>query len=105
MYEKLQDFYTSEGSERVGFVLDDGTIVEVANIAENPKEGFDVSVEDMAEHFDREIARWHTHPGGSANLSVGDYSSFLNWPRVDHIIIGKEGIRVYRVRNGQVING
>lgn len=102
MIDKLLKLY--EGSrERVGFVLDDGAIIEVENICSDKENGFEVKGEDLLRHYDRIVATWHTHPGQSANLSVGDQTSFLNYPEWIHHIIGSDGVSTYKVQGGKVI--
>lgn len=87
-------------NERVGFILHDDTIVEVENVCQEPKGGFEVSGADILKHLSIAKATWHTHPGGTANLSVGDYESFLAFPDWDHFIVGTDGTRCFRVMEG-----
>ena len=103
MLNNLSEFYSEEGPERVGFIFPDGAIVEVENSAANPLEGFDVCAEDLITFAERATASWHTHPGASANLSVEDNSAFLCWPKLEHFIIGNDGIKKYVVGNNNRI--
>ena len=89
--------------ERVGFILSDDTLVEVQNICDKPEGGFDVSGEDLVLHMDNAVASWHTHPNTTSNLSVGDFDSFLNYPKLRHFIIGSDGITEYYVEDGEVL--
>jgi hypothetical protein len=89
--------------ERVGFILKTGEIVEVANICENPSEGFDVSGADLLKFAPIAQATWHTHPGADSNLSTSDWHSFLNWPELDHYIIGNDGVTKFVVEDGEVL--
>ena len=99
----LAEFYSSEGPERVGFILEDGSIVEVENVANDPVKGFDVCAEDLMVFAERAVASWHTHPGVKANLSNEDYSAFLGWSNLEHYVIGNDGIHQYVVTSdGQV---
>lgn len=50
------------------------------------------------------VGTFHTHPNASANLSFEDYESFMGYPRLTHYIIGKDGVKVYKVINGVLIN-
>lgn len=102
MYSKLLEFNTGK-VERVGFILNDGEIVEVENICDKPEEGFEVSPEDIIQFSDRMIATWHTHPDESANLSTNDYENYLEWPHLEHYIIGTNGVAKYVVEDGDVI--
>lgn len=89
--------------ERVGFILKTGEIVEVPNTAINPKESFDVSGEDIIKFELIAAATWHTHPGQDSNLSFDDFQAFLNWPEMDHYIIGTDGVTKYIVEDGEVL--
>lgn len=94
---------TTEMLERVGFVLNDGTVVEVKNIHGTPQNDFDVDPKDLIKYEDTAIASWHTHPITTAHLSTDDYSGFTMWPDLLHWIVGTDGIAGYVVRNGAVI--
>lgn len=83
--------------EQVGFILRSGEIVEVKNVCTDPKNGFQVSGEDLLQYSDDVVATWHTHPGATSNLSMGDYESFKNWPQWRHFIAGSDGIAEYYV--------
>jgi proteasome lid subunit RPN8/RPN11 len=98
------ELYTSEGPERVGFVLRGGEVIEVQNVSPAPAYSFDVAAEDLM-RFERDaIASWHTHPGRAANLSSDDYEAFRMWPDLQHFIVGSDGIRSYTVTDqGEVL--
>lgn len=100
--QQLLDYYEGD-NERVGFVLSDGSIVEVKNICHDPKNGFEVSGEDILKFHQDAVATWHTHPGAQSNLSVGDHDTYKMWPDLLHYIIGKDGISTYKVVNGKVV--
>lgn len=94
-----------ETPERGGLILDDGTVVELQNLSDEPNEGAVLNpTDDQLEMFDRAVATWHTHPGASANLSVGDYETFVNQPQLQHAIVGDTEVRWYAVKNGAVVN-
>ena len=100
--QQLLDLYEGD-EERCGFVLKSGDIVEVINICENPKEGFAVAGADLVRFTPIAQATWHTHPGSDSNLSANDWHSFLNWPELEHYIIGNDGITKFVVQNGEVL--
>lgn len=100
---KLAEYLPGE-TERVGYVLDDGQIVECQNICDDPENGFDVSDADMRAYCDRAIATWHTHPGATRSLSVGDYETYLVNDELIHFIIAPDGVAAYRVEAGVVLN-
>lgn len=89
--------------ERVGFVLKSGEVIEVENKCDNPEEGFDVSGTDIIRYSGDAVATWHTHPNVTANLSMNDYETFLNWSELDHYIIGTDGVVKYIVVEGELI--
>src|SRR3546814_6030680 len=70
--QKLIDLY-NEGSalERCGFVLRDGTVVEITNVHDEPERGFRMAPARVLEYVDNPdlVGTWHTHPGGDPNLS------------------------------------
>lgn len=61
---------------------------------------------DDQDRLDEEdvVGTFHTHPNASANLSFEDYESFMGYPRLAHYIIGKDGVKKYKVINGALIN-
>jgi proteasome lid subunit RPN8/RPN11 len=91
--------------ERVGFILPDGTIIEVQNISDEPEKSFDVRGEDLILYITEKqaIATWHTHPNTPSNLSVGDYQTFLAYPKQRHFISGSDGLSEFYVEDGDVL--
>lgn len=78
---------------------------ECENVCEKPYGGYEMSFEDMDKLDNPDtIGTFHTHPGGSSNLSFEDYESFMSYPRLTHYIIGKEGVRAYKVIDGVLRN-
>lgn len=96
--KELEQFYAESGPERIGFILEDGTIVETENVCPEPEKGFKYRPEDLIKYGDRAIASWHTHPGQHANLSLADHEGFQNYPKWKHYIVGKDGVRCYVVK-------
>lgn len=96
--EALTPLYSRNGNERCGFVLGDGTIIEVQNVCSNPAEGFDISAEDIILYTEEHGATctWHTHPNQSSNLSGEDYIMFNAWPNLKHMIVGSDGVKGYQ---------
>lgn len=92
--------------ERAGFVLADGTIVELENKSDTPGNEFRADDAQLLEHIDNDeiVALWHTHPAGSNALSPEDWNAFLDWPGVQHIIVAAEGVRFYGVKGRGVVN-
>lgn len=102
LFEKLKKKYDPH-KERVGFVLKNGKIVEVDNVCEKPEEGFDVRGEDILKYTPQAKATWHTHPNADSNLSANDYETFMNWPELDHYIVGTDGVRRFYVEAGELL--
>jgi proteasome lid subunit RPN8/RPN11 len=102
--DSLLSYLDNDGPERVGFILQDGQIIEVANVCHDPVNGFEVSGEELIKYEDVAVASWHTHPNTDSNLSFGDYTSFLNYPKLAHYIVGTDGVACYTVENGKVLN-
>lgn len=93
----------SDTAERCGLVLTDGTVAEVANIHQDPEQGFRIAAAEMLKHEAALAGTWHTHPGETANLSHEDYAGFSQWPELTHYIIGTDGIRAYRFDDGLIV--
>jgi|HigsolmetaAR201D_1030396.scaffolds.fasta_scaffold33936_2 Predicted metal-dependent protease of the PAD1/JAB1 superfamily len=102
--EQLKEKYDPK-VERVGFILKNGEIVEVENVCPEPEEGFDVKGEDILKYGEDAYATWHTHPTSDCNLSMNDYETFLNWPELEHFIVGTDGVRRYIIEDGEVLIG
>jgi proteasome lid subunit RPN8/RPN11 len=100
---KLVDYYASEGKERVGFIMTDGSIIEVENISPSPYVSASVNEAFLVENEDRLLASWHTHPGATSQLSADDYQAFTNWPDLKHYVVGNDGVSEYVVREGHVV--
>jgi proteasome lid subunit RPN8/RPN11 len=60
--------------EVCGFVMRDGSIIEIRNVAENPYDTFTMDLRQIRPRVDvRKIAAiWHTHPGGDIRPSGAD---------------------------------
>lgn len=100
--DSFQNLYKNDGPERVGFIAD-GEVVEVTNIHPDPQNFFEVSLEELEQYLDKASAIWHTQPNRTSQLSYEDYLGFINFPEHEHIVIGLDGFRVYKVEDGQVI--
>src|SRR3546814_11024753 len=82
--------FRSSALERCGFVLRDGTVVEITNVHDEPERGFRMAPARVLEYVDNPdlVGTWHTHPGGDPNLSQEDYAGFLHWPALEPLIVG-----------------
>lgn len=71
--------------EACGFVLKDGTVIQVKNTAEKPGLEFQIAAEDSAKYLDDAQAIWHTHLN-SPQFSKEDVAACktLNLPWVMH---------------------
>jgi proteasome lid subunit RPN8/RPN11 len=88
MFETL--LQPGDEEERCGLILKDGTVVELKNVAAEPKTSFEMDAEEALPHIASGEAAmtWHTHPFSDSNLSGEDYSTFLCWPDLVHVIVG-----------------
>jgi proteasome lid subunit RPN8/RPN11 len=104
--DKFNRWYNPDDTkERCGFILKGNRMVEVRNIHPNPEIGFEIDPEAIIRHEDQLKATWHTHCSGSPDLSEEDYTCFLNWPHLDHYIVGKDGtVKRYIVKDGTIVN-
>ncbi len=100
--DHLSRFLDSE-MERVGFILQTGEVVEVENVCPDPRNGFEVTGDDLIHYVPLASATWHTHPGKSKVLSREDYNGFMNYPDLTHFIVGVDGIAKYIVQEGELI--
>lgn len=97
MKQILPDLFINEGPERVGFILNDNTIVEVTNVASDPMEGFMVSPLNVVKYTEGAAwASWHTHPQALSNLSGDDYYTFQDYFHMVHFIVGIDGVKAYQ---------
>lgn len=105
MLETLLD--PSEPKELCGFILKDGTVVHCANIAPDPTLGYEMDPIEVLQYLDDAAATWHTHPDTDPNLSGEDYSGFLSWPDMEHVIIGlrngRPAVMRYKIEHGLVV--
>lgn len=102
LIDQLNSKYEQSGPERVGFINEDG-LVEVVNIHPLAQDFFEVSLEELNANLDKSWAIWHTQPNRTSQLSYEDYVGFLNFPEHKHIVIGLDGLRVYKVEDGHVL--
>lgn len=102
--KELKKLLKTDLGERGGVVLDDGKVVEFANLAPDPTKNFLPNIAEMIPIEDRVVATWHTHPEETANLSAEDWKTFVGWPHLLHAIVGTDGVRWYRVQRGAVVN-
>ncbi len=95
--------YWDAAKEHCGFILESGDIVEVENISATPDKTFQIGDEDLEQYLPQAVASWHTHTGVSANLSLSDYYTFLEFPELDHYIVSKTSSLCFGDENGQLI--
>lgn len=93
--------YWNSVVERCGVILEDGSIIELPNSAENQAEDFSFP-RSYFEKYPTTVATWHTHPTGNPNLSVNDYKSFLTLPDLFHYVVGDGIVWAFYVRENKV---
>ena len=80
-------------------------LIECVNINDDPLIGYRMSYDDMDKLDDPDtIGTFHTHPNASANLSYGDYESFMAYPYLVHYIVGEDGVKTYKIIDGSLID-
>lgn len=90
--------------ERCGFILKDGTVVEVENTSATPSSTFKISEDEISNiGLENICIFWHSHPSGNVNLSLDDYFAFLSFPDQKHRIYNQTGFAEYYVRRGFVM--
>lgn len=103
--KSLFDRYEDEAKEeRCGLILVQGIVIECKNIHPEPEKGFEIDPEVVLKHLDELSGTWHTHPQQSSTLSGEDHTCFTQWPDLDHYIIGEDGVRIYQIMEGAVID-
>jgi proteasome lid subunit RPN8/RPN11 len=103
--QNLFDLYEdSFEEERCGFILKDGDLIELRNSHPEPTIGFEIDPKDTLAYIDQLAAIWHTHPQEPSVLSGEDKSCMEQWPDLKHYIVGEDGVRVYVVKDGVVLN-
>lgn len=107
--KKIKDlkdkYYSDEGFERAGFILEDLTLIEIPNISADPENSFLMYPDEAVKYCERAIATWHTHPNGSANLSKEDYDLCFNWPDLYHVVLGKrDSAKIFKCDGETVVN-
>lgn len=89
--------------ERGGIITNQG-VQELKNASLDPEGGFSYSDEDLNKlNEETTLATFHTHPNCNSVLTTVDYISFLSYPRLKHYIVGKDGVRCYRIQKGVII--
>jgi proteasome lid subunit RPN8/RPN11 len=94
--------------EMCGVVMDNGCVVALPNIHEDPVKGFRIEPKAFLEHVEQgAVATWHTHPGQDPTLSEEDLEGFRAWPRLIHLIVGvrkgEPAVEAYRVVEGGIV--
>lgn len=80
-------------------------MTELKNVSKTPERSFIISEEDQELLSSPDtIGTFHTHPGSSSNLSYEDWLSFYSYPRLTHYIYGEQGLMIYKVQEGVLLN-
>lgn len=92
--------------EACGFIMEDGDIIEIRNVATNPAKGFRMDksqlFEKLSDRIDFIQGIWHTHPSGSLRPSHTDLNAIKigaiqpNW---DYWIVTSEDIAYYPAKS------
>ncbi|URG13841.1 hypothetical protein [Acinetobacter phage vB_AbaS_TCUP2199] len=96
--------FWSPFSERCGFILKDGTQIEVPNIHKEPSNFFAMDPAEIEKYKDQIAYFWHSHVDDNINLSLDDYLSFLAYPDHRHRIYNsRDEYAEYYVRRDFVL--
>lgn len=89
--------------ECCGIILKDLTIISLRNWHPVPEHAFRIKTEDYEPHIPNMLGTWHSHPHGSANLSMEDYVMFKSQPQWFHFIVGCGKVWGYCVNGSKVL--
>jgi proteasome lid subunit RPN8/RPN11 len=85
--------------EVCGFIMRDGSIIEIRNVAENPYDTFTMDLRQIERNVDVEkiAAIWHTHPGGDIRPSKADLTAIrlCEW---DYVIVTADEVALYETQ-------
>lgn len=95
--QKLKKHW-SPNVELCGVITPELGVEEKQNRSPEPEQRFEFALEDL----DGVVGTWHSHPNGTANLSLDDYRFFQSWPNQTHFIISHDEVRCYVTCEGLV---
>lgn len=82
--------------EVCGFIMYNGSIIEIRNVAENPYDNFTMDLGQISRNIDiaKIAAIWHTHPGGDIRPSKADLKAIrlCEW---DYLIVTADEVALY----------
>jgi proteasome lid subunit RPN8/RPN11 len=85
--------------EVCGFIMRDGSIIEIRNVAENPYDTFAMDLRQIRRRVDvtKIAAIWHTHPGGDIRPSQADMTAIrlCEW---DYVIVTLDEVALYEAQ-------
>ena len=89
--------------EVCGFIMRDGSIIEIRNVAENPYDTFTMDLRQIGRKVDVEniAAIWHTHPGGDIRPSKADLNA-IKLCKWDYVIVTTDEIALYEAQESGI---
>ncbi len=91
--------------EACGFIMRDGSIIEIANIHENPYDNFSMDLRQIRRrvNLNRVAAIWHTHPGGDIRPSEADLEAIrlCEW---GYLIVTADEVALYEAQENSFWN-
>lgn len=93
----------SDEPERGGLLVGEAELIELPNIHPEPANGYMPDTALVLPWIERATGTWHTHPGRTATPSAQDVQSFAGWPDWVHVIVGTDGVRQFRTKNGMAV--
>lgn len=102
----------AQPNEVCGFILDDGTIIDIPNVAGDPTASFamDQTVfrDCWRQYGPRYAAIWHTHPTGLAHPSSGDFEAMslpgMYLPHWDYLIVTQFEVTTWDLKRYQPVD-
>ncbi len=91
--------------EVCGFVMSDGSIIEIRNVAKNPYDTFSMDLRQIRRrvNLNRVAAIWHTHPGGDIRPSEADLEAIrlCEW---GYLIVTADEVALYEAQENSFWN-
>lgn len=91
--------------ETCGFIMHNGEIIEIANVARNPYDTFRMSLRQIRREVNvsKIAAIWHTHPGGDIRPGTADLEAIrlCEW---GYLIVTTDAVALYEGKENSFWN-
>lgn len=98
--KQLLELKLNGPKERCGLIGPTGEISETKNLAADPENRFDFDLDQLSQA----AGTWHSHPSGSANLSIPDYWFFKSCCSMVHFIVSNDKVKCYIHDNDDLLS-